>query len=53
MQINYGTQRDIETGRYFFIIYDDADDIEFESEAAYASEEEADAAAEVWIKSIS
>lgn len=50
MHVDYGTQRDFNTGNYFFMIYGSDDEIVYESETNYPTEEEADSAAIKWVQ---
>ena len=48
--VEYGVQQDIDTDKYFFVIYDDHGQVVHESRPIYASEEVTDHAAEIWIQ---
>ena len=45
-----GVQRDWDTQKWFFIIYDDNRKVENESEPLYDGEDEAESAAEEWVQ---
>lgn len=49
MPINYGVLRDVETDKWFFVVFGGEDGNVYESDPAFDSESEADVAALRWI----